>query len=97
MFQTHMDFERVILLNMGTYPLLDYFMLNFFSILAMYVYFERPSNLPDLPIDLYPQYVDRFSYVFHGECSWIIIIFIDSIYDIILTNFINDKSFPLSN
>ena len=46
----HMDFERVIPLTMGTYSLLDYSMLNLFSILSMYVDCERPSNLLDLSL-----------------------------------------------
>ena len=33
----HMDIERVIPLDMGMYPLLDYSILNLFSILYIYV------------------------------------------------------------
>ena len=44
----HMDFKRVVPLDMGTYSLLDRSMLNLFSNLAMYVDCERPSNLPNL-------------------------------------------------
>ena len=46
----HMDFERVIPLDMGTYPLLDCSMLNLFSILSIYVDYERPSNPLDLSL-----------------------------------------------
>ena len=46
----HMDFERVIPLDMGTYPLSDFSMLNLFSIQAMYVDCEKTSNLPDLSL-----------------------------------------------
>ena len=64
----HKDFERVIPLTMGTYPLLDCFMLNFFNIFTMYGCFERlKKHSRSISIDLYPQYVGRFSKVFHGE------------------------------
>ena len=46
----HKDFKRVIPLDMGTYPLLDCYMLNLFSILFMYVDYEKPSNLLDLSL-----------------------------------------------
>ena len=39
------NFKRVILLDMGMYPLLDCSMLNLFSILSMNVDYERLSNL----------------------------------------------------
>ena len=46
----HMDFEKEIPLDTGTYLLLDYSMLNLFNILSMYVDCERPNNLLDLSL-----------------------------------------------